>query len=59
MILKEEKLLDVNFEVEKNQIIGILGPSGAGKSSIFNILSMAANRSGGKVEILGQNFDEP
>jgi ABC-type multidrug transport system ATPase subunit len=53
MILKEEKLLDVNFEVEKNQIIGILGPSGAGKSSIFNILSMTLNRSGGKVEILG------
>jgi ABC-type multidrug transport system ATPase subunit len=39
--------------------MGILGPSGAGKSSIFKILSMAVSRSGGKVEILGQSFDEP
>jgi ABC-2 type transport system ATP-binding protein len=57
--LKEEKIIDVNFEVGKNEIMGILGPSGAGKSSILKILSMAVSRSGGKVEILGQSFDEP
>ncbi len=37
--------------------MGILGPSGAGKSSIFKILTMALNRSRGKIEILGQNLD--
>jgi ABC-2 type transport system ATP-binding protein len=57
--LKEEKIINVNFEVGKNEIMGILGPTGAGKSSIFKILSMAVSRSGGKVEILGQSFDEP
>ena len=38
--------------------MGILGPTGAGKSSIFKILSMEVSRSGGKVDILGQSFDE-
>ncbi len=39
--------------------MGILGPSGAGKSSIFKMITMSMNRSGGLVEILGQDFDQP
>jgi ABC-type multidrug transport system fused ATPase/permease subunit len=56
--LGEEKVRNVNFTIGKNEIMGILGPSGAGKSSIFKMLTMAMNRSGGKLELLNQSFEE-
>ena len=37
--------------------MGILGPSGAGKSSIFKMLTMVLSRSQGKIELLGEDFD--
>lgn len=37
--------------------MGILGPSGAGKSSIFKMLTMVMSRSQGKIELLGEDFD--
>ncbi len=43
---------DINFTVAKNEVLGILGPSGAGKSSIFKIVTLGMNRSGGQVELL-------
>jgi ABC-type multidrug transport system ATPase subunit len=47
---------EINFRIMKNQVLGILGPSGAGKSSIFKIVTMAMNRSGGSIELLGRKL---
>ena len=52
-----EKVTDINFTIAKNEIMGILGPSGAGKSSIFKMLTMVMSRSQGKIELIGENFD--
>ena len=36
----KRKILDnINFSLNKNQILGLLGPNGAGKSSIFNLIT--------------------
>ena len=32
-------LKDINFQVEKGEIVGILGTNGSGKSTVSNILS--------------------
>lgn len=37
--------------------MGILGPSGAGKSTIFKMITMAMNRSSGKIELLKYDFE--
>jgi ABC-type multidrug transport system ATPase subunit len=51
-----DSVADINFTVAKNEVLGILGPSGAGKSSIFKIVTLAMNRSGGQVELLNQKL---
>jgi putative ABC transport system ATP-binding protein len=33
-----EALKDINFEVEKNEFVGLIGPSGSGKSTLMNII---------------------
>jgi len=34
------KILDnVNFVINKGQIVGLLGPNGVGKSTIFNLIT--------------------
>ena len=53
---KSESVIDINFTVAKNEVLGILGPSGAGKSSIFKIVTLAMNRSAGRVELLKQKL---
>ena len=52
-----EKVTDINFTIATNEVMGILGPSGAGKSSIFKMLTMVMSRTQGKIELLGQDFD--
>ncbi|MBR2040072.1 MAG: ATP-binding cassette domain-containing protein, partial [Clostridia bacterium] len=44
---------DVNFNIEKGEVIGFLGPNGAGKSTIMNILTGYLSMTQGKVEIDG------
>ena len=56
-LIDEEKVTDINFSIGKNEIMGILGPSGAGKSSIFKMLTMVMSRTQGKIELLGEDFD--
>ncbi len=49
---------DVNFNIEKGEIIGFLGPNGAGKSTIMNILTGYLSTTQGKVEIDGYDITE-
>jgi len=30
---------DVNFEIQKGEIVGLIGPNGAGKTTLFNLIS--------------------
>ncbi|MCQ2440273.1 MAG: ABC transporter ATP-binding protein [Clostridia bacterium] len=49
---------DVDFYVEKGEVIGFLGPNGAGKSTIMNILTGYLSMTRGKVEIDGYDITE-
>ena len=44
-------LSDVNFNVEKGEIFGLLGPSGAGKTTIINLLTNQLKQDGGTKEV--------
>jgi ABC-2 type transport system ATP-binding protein len=45
----------VSFQVEKNEIIGLVGPNGAGKTTILKMLSGIIAPSEGTLEVLGFN----
>jgi lipopolysaccharide transport system ATP-binding protein len=47
-------LNDINFEVEKGQVVGIIGKNGAGKSTLLKILSKVTKPTKGNVSIRGR-----
>jgi len=49
---------DVNFNIEKGEIVGFLGPNGAGKSTIMNILTGYLSMTRGKVTVDGYDITE-
>jgi len=46
-------LRDVNCEIGKGEVIGIIGPSGTGKSTFLRCLNRLEEPTGGKIEIDG------
>lgn len=49
---------NINFEINKGEIVAILGPSGCGKTTLLRILAGLENPEKGIVEILGKKvFD--
>jgi len=56
--LNEKPILsDINFEVTKGEIIGIIGESGSGKSTLVNLISGLLKPTTGKVNINGENLE--
>ena len=46
-------LKNINIEIKKNQVIGLIGPTGSGKSTIINILCGLLKPSTGKILVNG------
>lgn len=49
---------DVNFQIDKGEVIGFLGPNGAGKSTIMNMLTGYLSMTRGKITIDGFDIVE-
>jgi branched-chain amino acid transport system ATP-binding protein len=47
---------DVNFHVEKGEILGLIGPNGAGKTTLFNLISAALTLSAGEIKFKGKKI---
>lgn len=45
---------DVNFEVKKGEVLGIIGKNGAGKSTLLKLLSKVTQPSSGNIKVNGR-----
>ncbi|GLI32935.1 ABC transporter ATP-binding protein [Desulforhabdus amnigena] len=45
---------DINFEVEKGEIYGLIGPNGSGKTTLFNLITGYHPSSSGEILFQGQ-----
>ena len=47
-------LKDVNFDIQKGDVIGIIGRNGAGKSTLLKILSRITDPTAGQIDLYGR-----
>lgn len=51
-------LSDINFALQKGQMLGLIGPNGAGKSSLLRCLYRFVRPTSGKVSLFNQDIDQ-
>lgn len=49
---------DVDFQVERGEIVGLIGPNGAGKTTLFNLISAALTPDRGTINFRGTRIDK-
>ena len=47
---------DVNIEIKKKQLYGLVGPNGAGKTTVFNMLTGVYRPTTGQIYLDGENI---
>jgi ABC-2 type transport system ATP-binding protein len=48
----------INFDIQKGEILGLLGPNGAGKTTTLRMLTGYLKPSAGRIHVKGLNIDE-
>jgi len=50
---KNNVIKDINFSIDKNEIVALVGPNGAGKTTLFNIMATLHKADNGDIYIAG------
>jgi branched-chain amino acid transport system ATP-binding protein len=50
-------ITQVDFAVEKGELVGLIGPNGAGKTTLFNLISGALSLNSGTIHFKGQKIN--
>jgi branched-chain amino acid transport system ATP-binding protein len=46
----------VDFEIHRNEIVGLIGPNGSGKTTLFNVISGLCRPDAGEIEFQGKRI---
>lgn len=49
---------DVNFAIERGQVVGLIGPNGAGKTTLLKMLATLLEPTDGQIRILGYDTEK-
>lgn len=49
---------DVNFEINKSELLGLIGPNGAGKTTVFNIISGFYSADSGSIKFENRDITD-
>lgn len=53
---KTTALVDINFEINQGEFVGIMGPSGSGKSTLLNVISTIDRTTSGTISYEGKDI---
>ncbi|HLS53441.1 MAG TPA: ATP-binding cassette domain-containing protein, partial [Tissierellaceae bacterium] len=53
---KKHVLKNINLEIKRGEVVGLIGPSGSGKSTLIRTMNHMEEPSSGKVYFLGKDL---